>query len=443
MFNFLNKKIKLLFQYRFVRGVVTLQTGSFATGVIQALAGVFMARWLQPELFGVYALAFSLASLLSVFVGAGVQDAVAQDAMTTVLSEAYARKDSQKIKEVLAFLLKITFFISILSLLGTALAPFIAKGLYGNAKIGVYAGVVVLAVASSSFFFSFSTLVLRVLYRVKGLMLLTLSDQVARYGLALVLVFFGFGVAGGVVGHLLGAAVIFFVSLFVWERLKKEYSFLPSLRKLLKQARGASVKKYLGFSALIAADRNIASFYSILPVLLTGIFVASSEVAFFKLAFAYINIAMSLLGPVSVLLNVEFPKMKVEDPSKLARNFTKVSLYSLGLSAVLTAVALVAAPFAFKFFYGESFMPSVKYVYGLFAYGALLGIGVGLGPMWRTIDKVKISILINSITLGVGVPLGLWLIKNYGLWGSVVMVTAWFTVSHLISFVYLYKNLRV
>ena len=89
----------------------------------------------------------------------------------------------------------------------------------------------------------------------------------------------------------------------------------------------------------------------------------------------------------------------------------------------------------------ENFLPSVPYVVGLIVYGALYGIGVGLGPMWRAINGVKVSIVINLIILGAGIPLGLWLIKNYGLWGSVAMVTIWFTVSHFISFIYLMKKL--
>jgi len=87
-------------------------------------------------------------------------------------------------------------------------------------------------------------------------------------------------------------------------------------------------------------------------------------------------------------------------------------------------------------------MPSVKYVSGLFVYGALFGIGVGLGPMWRAIGQVKISIIINLIILGLGIPLGLWLIKSYGLWGAVIMVTLWFSVSHLVSFFYLLRKLK-
>lgn len=438
----IKSKLSYFYQHHFVRNVVTLQAGSFAGSIVQALAGVFLARILQPERFGVYSLAFSLASLISLFSGLGVQDAVAQDAMATVLSEAHAQKDEKKIREAVAFLLKITFFIVLLALVGALFAPLIAKVLYHRSLIGDYASLIVLAVMIGVTFFSLTALVLRVFNRIKGLTVLALSDQVARYGLAVLLAVLGLGAAGAALGHLLGAVILFFVSLIVWEYLRRQYNFLPSLRRLIGQARVVPLKKYLNFSALIAIDRNLASLYSILPVFLAGIFVAVGEVAFFKLAFAYVNLALSLLGPVSVLLNVEFPKMRVEDSTKLARNFVKVSFYSLGLSLLLTAGALLAAPHAFRFFYGVNYLPSVRYVYGLFVYGALFGIGVGLGPMWRAVNKVRVSILINVVTLGTGVPLGLWLIKNYGLRGSVIMVTLWFTISHFVSFVYLWRALK-
>ena len=101
-----------------------------------------------------------------------------------------------------------------------------------------------------------------------------------------------------------------------------------------------------------------------LPVILTGVYVSVSEVSFFKLAFGYINLALSLLGPISVLLNVEFPKLQIENREKLVKNFKKVSLYGLGLSILLTVGAVIVSPIAFKILYGENFLPSVPYVEG-------------------------------------------------------------------------------
>lgn len=224
--------------------------------------------------------------------------------------------------------------------------------------------------------------------------------------------------------------------------MQKKFPILPSISELIRQVRNVPFTKYLRFSLWITVDRNIATLFATLPVLMTGIFIAPAGVAFFKLAFGYLNIALSLLGPISILLNVEFPRMKVIGFDQMKRSFIKVSLYSLILTSVLALGVVAISPVAFGILYGPEFRASVPYVFGLFLYGALFGIGVGLGPMWRAVNKVKISILINAITLAAGIPIGFWLIKNYGIWGSVAMVTIWFTVSHMASFIYLTNKLR-
>ena len=236
--------------------------------------------------------------------------------------------------------------------------------------------------------------------------------------------------------------IIFVVSALLFANISKKEPLFPKLLHLLSSVARADVKKYFGFTFWVALDRNMGNIFMALPVILTGVYVTVSEVSFFKLAFGYTNLVLSLLGPISVLLNVEFPKIQVQDEGQLYRNFKKVSLYSLGLSVLLTIGAAIVSPFVFKILYGESYVPSIKYIFGLVAYGSLFGIGVGLGPMWRAIDKVKVSILINSVILVAGIPVGLWLIKNYGLWGSVIMVTIWFSVSHVVSFAYLVKKLK-
>lgn len=430
-------KIRNFSTVPFVRNVATLQIGSFFGNFIQAIVGIFLARILQPERFGEYALAIGMASLASIILGGGIQDA-----MANILSSAYARKDANEIKDALAFMIKITVLAALLIFLILPSLPFISQALYNDFWIGVYAAIVVIASMFSLSFFSLSNMALQVAGKIRGMTALTVSDQVARYGFALVFTVAGFGVLGAMSGHLAGAVVVFFVSMAVWARVQRNEQILPSLGAIIKRAGTVSVKKYFGFSFWVAMDRNMGNLFMALPVVLTGIYVVSSEVTFFKLAFGFVNLALSMLGPVSILLNMEFPKMLVEDSRKLARNFVRVSLYSMGLSVLLTVGAVIVAPFVFKFLYGVSFMPSVKYVSGLFVYGALFGIGVSLGPMWRAVNKVKISIIINLIILGLGIPLGLWLIKSYGLWGAVIMVTLWFSVSHLVSFIYLIKKLK-
>lgn len=404
---------------------------------MQAVIGIVIARLLQPELFGVYALAVGMASMTSLILGMGIQEAV-----SSLLGRAYAREDKTEVGNILGFMLKITFLAALAVILISAFLPRIAQSLYGDSLIGVYGAIVVVASVLSSFLFTLAYSSFQVAGRVKSLSLLLLSDQSLRYGFSLVFVIVGFGVAGAVSGQLAGALVIFIISAFLFSNFTKKEPLFFSLGRLVKFAREVSVKKYLKFTFWVALDRNMGNVYMALPVILTGVYASSSEVSFFKLAFGYTNLVLSFLGPISILLNVRFPKIQVVDQKQLYKNFRNVSLYSLALSVLLTLGAAIASPLAFRLLYGESYLPSVKFVFGLIAYGSLFGIGVGLGPMWRAVNKVKVSILINTVILGLGVPLGLWLIKNYGLWGSVIMVTMWFSISHLASFIYLLRKLK-
>lgn len=434
---FLKNKIAYFGRHHFIRRTITLQAGSFGGSVIQAAVGVFIARLLQPELFGVYALALGMASMTTLIIGMGIQEAV-----SSLLGRAYAQKDREEIQHVLGFMLKITFLAALMVLVISAFLPSIASKLYGNSLIGLYAAIVTVGVIFSSLFFTVAYSSFQVVGQIKSLAVLIISDQSLRSGLSLFLVLIGWGVMGAVSGHLFGALVIFGLSAWWYGKISKTEPLFPCLWCLLAAAKQVNLKKYFGFTFWVAVDRNMGNVYMALPVILTGIYVSASEVAFFKLAFGYMNLVLSLLGPISVLLNVEFPKIQIEDKERLFYHFKRVSFYSLGLSTLLAAGAVVVSPLAFKILYGQSFLPSIQYAAGLFLYGALMGIGVGLGPMWRATNKVKVSILINSLILAVGIPLGLWLIKNYSLWGAVIMVTVWFTVSHLVSFIYLTRKLK-
>lgn len=437
MFSKIKYQIQYLRQHRFVRQTAILQTGSVVGNFFQALIGVFLARLLQPHLFGIYSIAIGLGSLASLFLGFGAFNAAAP-----LIGESYAKKDNHSVQEVLGFLVKMIIVTGFIGLAYIIILPWIGVKFYSNATIGIYAGFAVLALLLASTSLSFLLLCLQLVGKIKIMAWFTAADQFLRYGSSLVFVIIGLGVAGAVNGQVSGAAIVSIIAAIYWKKLRKEHDIFPSFKKLINLARSVSFKKYFGFTFWVMLDRNMGTFYITLPVVLAGIYVSASEVTYFKLAFGYINLAMSLLGPISILLNMEFSKMKADNEKSLMTNFIKVSLYSMILSTIMTAGIVFIAPVAFKILYGANFLPSVKYVAGLFIYGALFGIGVGLGPMWRTINKVKVSILINTIILAVGIPTGILLLKHFGVWGAVIMSTLWFAVSHLISFVYITHYLK-
>jgi O-antigen/teichoic acid export membrane protein len=430
----LTKKLSFLLQHRFVKSVAFLQVASTLGTFTQALIGIFIARILQPELYGVYAVAFGLAAL--VFISTGVQETI-----TIVLSEAYVKKDREATHRALVFFLRFTVLFSLITLAITLLLPWISTIIYHDSRVGLYAAIVIVASVISSFAFSMSSMVLQVIGDIKKMGVLILADQALRFMLSLALVAAGFGILGAALGHLIGAIIIFVASALVWRKTNKTHAIFPSLRDLVTGMKNPQRSGHLSFSIWATIDKNIAMLYGILPVLLVGIYLSRSEVSYFKLAFGFVTLALSFLGPISTLLNSEFSRMKLGDPQQMRKNFIRVTLFAVGISTVLTVVAIIAAPFVFHILYGASYLQSIQYIPGLLVYGALFGIGVALGPMWRVINKVKTSILINGIVLGIGIPMGLYWVKHFGVWGAIVMVTAWFTISHVVSFFYLLGQL--
>ena len=430
-------RIQNIFKGAFLKNVITLQMGSILGTLTQAVAGICIARILQPELFGIYALAFSLASLFGIFMATGVGDGI-----TSIVAGAYARGDKETIADALGFLLKIASIIGIVVTLALILLPLLSNLLYHQYDIGLFAAIVIMASIISNLLFSVSQVAFQAERRIGMATFFIFLDLLVRWGLSLLLVLSGYRILGAAIGHLVGAIIIFSIVGFSWNRLLPADSLFPKLGQVIRSAIAVSWKRFIRYSFWVALDRNMATLFSFLPISMAGIYLASSDVAFYKIPFGFANLALSLLGPISMMLNIEFPRLREENFSKMKLSFINITFYSIIFSGFLVICAAIISPIAFKILYGESFMPSVKYTYGFIIYGVFNGLGIGLGPMWRAINKVKVSILINTVVLAIGIPMGLYLLKHYGIWGGVVMVTVWFAISHLVSFMYLYRYLN-
>lgn len=432
------ERIRYFLTHRLVRSTATLQVGGIAGTLVQAAAGVFLARLLGPDSYGRYALAFSIAAVCSVFIGGSLTDAVA-----SYLSRAWASHDRERYMATVGFYLRFVAACAGVTILVLALLPWVAGILYHDAGLGGLAAVLIIASIISVSVFALVQLSLQVTGRYRTLASLTFTDVFMRYGLSVALVLGGFGVFGAVSGHLFGSAILLLMSAVLYIRTERAEPFLPAFRSFIDMARTAVWQPLLKPTLLVLVDSNFALLYGALPIAMVGLFIRGAELAYFKLAFGYLMLAMTAMGPVSTVMNVHFPTIQTTDPEKLRRTFIRVTQAAVSLSTGITLAVLAVSPVVFRLLYGRAYLPAIPYVYGFGVFGALFGLGVGLGPMWRALNRVKTSILINSITLGIGIPLGLVLINVWHLWGAVVMVTTWYTASHAASFWYLSRQLKV
>jgi len=162
MLNKIKEKIQYFRQHKFVRQTATLQVGNTLGNFTQALASVFLARLLQPHLFGIYSIAIGLGSLSALFLGVG-----AFNAAGPLVSESYVQKDHASINEVLGFLIKMILATAVLGAIYIVLLPWIGNRFYGDSMIGWYAGLTVIALFIASTSWSFLQLCLQLVGKIK------------------------------------------------------------------------------------------------------------------------------------------------------------------------------------------------------------------------------------------------------------------------------------
>jgi O-antigen/teichoic acid export membrane protein len=230
------------------------------------------------------------------------------------------------------------------------------------------------------------------------------------------------------------------VSAVFWRRLRTHWPLVPPIGSLWAD-RPTDGRQYIRPTVWVLADRNLGMLYGAAPIALAALFLTATDISYFKIALGWVTLALAVLSPMSVLLNTELARIQVQEPTRLRSRFVGVTALAMGASTVVTLAAAVLAGPVFSLLYGSEYSAAAPLVYWFIPFGVLFGIGIALGPMWRALNRVRVSILINIAVLVVGAPLALIAMREWGALGAVAMVTGWYTVSHLVSFSYLMKTL--
>ncbi len=424
-------KTKEILKTSFVRDTVIMQAGSVFTTAVNIFGSVAFARILLPEKYGLYGLVFAFAGLLDLFMSWGVDKAA-----LVLFAEAYEKKDREEIRNILVYFVKMSIMISLfVGIPGMIIAPILSFYLYGNLYIGELVRIVVLA-NIVSLFFTFTTMALQVMRRIKSYVFWDNFRNFLRVFGGTLLVFV-MGLYGVLAAHLGAFVLSFIISIFLYIRLASKNELLPSFKEILSGWRNVRIRKYFKFGFLIALDQNIGALYGILPVLFLGMFSPVKDVGYFNIAFKYVTLPLILLSPVGQLLNVRFPQMKTGDLKLLRRNFFKVSVISGVLALCLVVPTLILGPFLIKLFYGTKYLDSIPLIYYLAPYTILAGFAVGIGPIFRALNKVWLVVMINSFIIFSGIIPAYFLVKSKGLVGISLVTVGWLVAVCLLSFIFI------
>jgi len=400
-------RIRDFIQKSFVRDVGILQISKFISVFLSIAGSIIFARFLGPDLFGKYGLVFAFVALANIFTNWG-----ANSSAITLLVQSYAKRDKKEINNILAYFIKTTLLAMPVGMVIIIFAPFFTSLLYNDHQIGIWSRIILIS-GFLAIIYNLLIVILQSARKIKQLATVELSHKFTYIISSIIFVMFGWGILGIVFGHFLTALVFLFIGIFIYLRLVRYNQFFPSIKNVINKVRKIRIWKYFKFGFLIALQKNLGCFSSLLPVMFLGIFTLPQDVGYFKVALSYITIPTMILEPISRLLNVQLPRSKVYSWNIFRKHFIRVTVVSIFITVCLTALLVILAPYLVKLLYGSEYIFSIKLVYFMIILPIFSSLSVGFGPFYRTLNRVKISIFIDVFSIILRIVLFLTLMKFY------------------------------
>jgi len=431
------KRILGIRKKKFVQDTAILQIASFFSTGLALVGSIIYARVLGVEGFAAYALIFVFVSLVSIFMNLGTNQTT-----LTILSEAYVKKDGQKVLDILTYYIKVTLLISVLvSVLVFILAPFLTSKLYSSLEIGQLARVVILA-NIVKVFYGMYVIVLQVTRKIKVLAVIENINKILYVVIPAGLVLLGYGLYGIVYGHLFIALSFVLFSWLAYGYLRTKDPIFPTWKEIFINFRKVDLSYYFKFGFLIAIDKNLGSLYHTLPILILGIF-SLEQVAFLKIAIAYAGLPLVFMGrPIARLLTVQLPKSKSYSFKILKRDYTRSSFGSFLITFVAAIFFMALSPILIPLVYGPAYASAVFLTYPLLIATIIINLGVGGGPLFRTLHLMKASIIINSTFVVVGGMIVYYFARNYPIEVAVYPIAFWLPAVTTFQFLFLIRYLN-
>lgn len=424
--NLLLSAPRRLLSGRFAREVMTLQAGSIATMGVQFVVSVVIANLLGPASLGTYYLAKNVLDFVVMFANLAVGQA-----LITRLATAHARKDSQESLGILAYFVKTAVAVALLELaIGLVFASQVGALASGSSDYGVLARVLFVSPLMGVFF----NMVVLALQSSRQIARLTLLENGALIGTSLInvaVVALGGGLEGMLYSVALAPALTSIAAVVVYRSTLPRTPDFPSLGQIIRAAPDVPFRRYFAFSALVSLDKNFANLLAMAPMILLGHRATTVDAAYFRVAFNLMSPLSVPLAPIARNLYAKLAEVAAKGTSQeLGHALLKVSLGSGAISVVSSVAMLVLAPFILMI-YRPEFMGALPVVYVLGVRFALLGFGVGLGPIYQVLKEMELAIATKVIPAAVMFGGGWYLVGTFGAAGAAATLVIGYLVGDI------------
>jgi O-antigen/teichoic acid export membrane protein len=398
-----------------LQDTLRLQAGQITLGAIHAVRSLVALRWLGPGAFGIYALAQAMVS------SAQLADVTAANRVALVgTARALAEGPDGDAAGPLADFLRLATAAAVVLAAGVWwLGPRIAAHAFHDPAIGGYAGWLGLCLVADVPF-NLLIVALQAARRMTALVFVECGRAAAW--LTATVIALGIDTSPGslVAAQVIVSTIASISAVLVYRRVAHRDRHLPGWLTLIRRAARRRSGPALASGVRIAIDKNLGNLASQLPILLLG---AVNTAAVGQLAAAIKVMALPgpLLTGLARNLDAVLPARAATGIREVRTTFLRATRYATLGWAPITLVTALAAPFLLAHVLGSAYTPALALIPALALQTLVLGVGVGLGPTFRTLDRVGWSIGCQVAALAVATPIGWWLIGHDGAGGA-----AWF-----------------
>jgi O-antigen/teichoic acid export membrane protein len=374
-----------LLRIRFVRDLLTMQTGSLLLMGAGLLSSVMFARLLGKDSYGLYVVIVAFAGTAGAFFNIGQGQS-----LYVFFSESYARRDKGAMAAVLAnFLFVAVCNIVLLGLLALIM-PIVSMKFYGSPDIGNAARILCFF-QMTEIGNSMTLILLQSLRRIRLKIVLEQAANISYLTLAIVVLVMGGKITAVLLTQLAVSAFFLPVSLVVLSIIARQHT-LPGIREVVRVPWSKS-RQYLAQGLIITVDKTIGNFFPQGLFFAFSLFVPAAFVGVARIAVQLANIPRSILLPQAGDLSTPaLAVIKTQGISALRKTSAKVIKHALAFQALMTLGAAFVFPPIIFYLYGPEYRDAIPLMLGLLPIMLLGALGIVNSPLLRLYRRTEWSI---------------------------------------------------
>jgi len=393
------------------RGGFFLFSGTALSTVIMAIASILIARFLGPELYGQYTLAFVVPQLLYVFTDLGINQGIIK-----FTASLRAKGETNRITRIIKYgLLLRAVTGTVIFTLNYVLADFFAFVFLQRPDLAFY-----IRIASISIIFQ--VIVATITSAFVGLdkteynALTSNIQAIAKAIISIALVLVGFSVAGALMGHVASFAVAAGASAFMLFFMLREKQNIENNHSLKDD-----FKTLINYGAPLYISVLLTGFIPLYQNVMLAVFTTNAEIGNYKAAINFTTLMTALTFPMTTALLPAFSKLDSSTTQKIKNFFKLANKYTVLLTLPITILIIIFSNEIVQIIYGSTYQSAPLFLAIYCLLYLLVGLGyITLTSFYNGLGETKTTLKISIITFLTIAILSPILTKTYSVVGLII-----------------------